>query len=206
MLTVGEILKQERERQKIPISSVIKQIKVREKFIIAIEENNWKYFTSTIYISGLIKNYSKFLGLEPKKILAFFRRDYEKKEEIKFKKKISSKYLTPETKKAITFFVSFILFLFIIYFGYQLKIYFSPPVVAIVSPTSTKFRSETKIIVKIKTEKEAMVTVSGERIYQNKEGSFEYELPLQKGKNEITVEVVGANGKKTVLKKTYIKE
>jgi hypothetical protein len=32
-------------------------------------------------------------------MLAFFRRDYEKKEDVSFKTRIASKYLTPETKK-----------------------------------------------------------------------------------------------------------
>ncbi|MBI4009457.1 helix-turn-helix domain-containing protein, partial [Candidatus Roizmanbacteria bacterium] len=65
MLSVGEILKKHREKLGIKLSEVEKQIRIREKFLRAIEENDWNIFTSKIYISGIIKNYSQYLGLDP---------------------------------------------------------------------------------------------------------------------------------------------
>src|SRR5450830_1105793 len=99
MLSVGTILKKEREKKGLLLIDIEKQIKVREKYLKAVEEENWSYFSSKIYITGILKNYSRVLNLDHKKILAFFRRDYERKEEVKFKKKITSTYLTSETKK-----------------------------------------------------------------------------------------------------------
>lgn len=206
MLSVGEILKREREKKGISLNQIEKEIKTRAKFLEAIENNNWDYFTSKIYIEGVIKNYSKFLGLDWEKCLAFFRREYAKKEEILFKEKISSKYLTPETKK-ITFFTLLVVFLaFFGYFGYQLKLYLSPPKVIIVSPKQDIFKREQKIKIIGKTEKEAIINIFGDRIYQDKEGIFEYEFPLKIGKNTLLIEVTGANGKKTVIEKDFFKQ
>lgn len=204
MLSVGEILKKEREKRNIDLSSIENKIKVRQKFLKAVEENNWSIFTSRIYIEGIIKNYSQFLNLEPKKTLAFFRRDYEKLESIRFKSKVASHYLTPETRKVAFVVLFFIFFIFFGYFGYQLKLYFSPPKVTIISPKASTFKKENKIKIIGKTEKDAAVTVFGERVYQNKEGVFEYEFPLHQGKNDLVIEVVGANGRKSILKKTYV--
>ena len=95
MTTVGEILQKERIDKGIALLDIEKQIKVREKYLRAIEENNWDFFSSKIYITGILKNYSRLLGLDEKKVLAFFRRDYEKKDEVKFKRKVSQQYLTP---------------------------------------------------------------------------------------------------------------
>jgi len=206
MISVGEILKKAREEQKIPLTTIEKQIKIREKFLKAVEANDWNIFTSTIYIKGVIKNYSNFLGLDAKKMLAFFRRDYEKKEEVRFKRRLSSQSFKPETKKTITIAFFIIILLFFIYFSYQLKTYLSPPEAIIVGPKSTIFTKEKKIQVIIKTEKEALVTIMGERIYQNKDGLFEYDLPLHQGVNDLVVEVVGANGKKTTLRKEFLKK
>lgn len=203
MVTVGEILKKQREKLGINLYEVEKQIKVRQKFLSAIEENNWGIFTSKVYIGGIIKNYSKLLGLDPKRTLAFFRRDYERLETMKFKSRVASRYLTPETKKIVMAFLIFIFLIFFGYFGYQLKLYFSPPKVTIVSPKSEIFKKEDRIKILGQTEKDAAITIFGERVYQNKEGIFEFQFPLHKGQNELVIEVIGANGKKTILKKIY---
>lgn len=205
MLSVGEILKNEREKKGLSLSYVEKELKVREKFLKAIEENRWNHFSSRIYIIGIIKNYSKLLSLDSKKILAFFRREYEKKEEIKFKERVSSQYLTSETKKFALIGLILVFLLFFGYFTYQLKIYFSPPKVVIISPKDNLFNRNEKIKIVGKTEKEALITIFKERVYQNKDGVFEYDFPLKKGKNELVIEVVGANGKKTIVKKDFYK-
>lgn len=205
MLTVGEILRSAREKQGIQISDVEKQIKVRAKFLAAIEDNNWDFFSSKIYIAGIIKNYSQYLGLEPKKMIAFFRRDYERNEEVKFKTRISSKYLTPETKRVAIAIISLIIIFFALYFGYQLKLFFSPPTLTVLSPKIATFTIEDRVKFVGKTEKDAEVTIFGERVFQDKNGVFTYDFPLKNGKNEFVIEIIGANGKKTVIKKTYIK-
>jgi len=205
MLTVGEILKKTREKQNLSLSEVEKNIKVREKFLRAVEANDWSLFSSKIYINGIIKNYVRFLGLDEKKILAFFRRDYEKKEETKFKKRVASHYLTPESKKyLIIVFIVSILLIFS-YFVYQLKVFLSPPSFNLVSPAKVKFTVEKKINIVGKTEKDTSIFIGGDKIYQNKDGIFEYELPLKEGKNELIIELVGANGKKTKVEKVFYK-
>jgi len=206
MLTVGEILRTTREKKNLTLQQVEKHSRIRAKFLAAIEENNWSSFTSKIYITGLIKNYAKFLDLDENKMLAFFRRDYERLEETHFKKRISTSSLMPETRTVIYIGLAIIFLLFVTYFGYQVKIYLTPPKVTIVSPQKNTFRSTEKIHIIGRTEKEATINIYGDRVYQNKEGVFEYDFPMNKGKNELVVEVTGANGKKTVYKKIYVLE
>ena len=206
MLTVGEILKKEREKKEISLKDVEKHIRVREKYLRALEENNWSHFSSKIYITGIIKNYANFLELESGKMLAFFRRDYEKKEETKFKRKISSKYLTPQTRKIAAAAIALIFIFFFTYFGYQLTLYFLPPRVDIVSPEGNIFKDEQQIRIVARTEKESTITIFGERVFQNKQGMFEYNFPLHKGKNELLIEVVSGSGKKVTFRKDYFRE
>lgn len=205
MLSVGKLLREAREKKKLSLHDVEKRIKVREQFIVALESDNWSRFTSQIYITGLLSNYARFLDLDERKILAFFRREYERKEEIKFKEKVSASYLSPDSKKTIMggFIVLFMLLFG--YFSYQLFQYLKPPSIQIISPTVFTFKREmtTKIIGK--TENEAAITIMGERIYQNKEGLFEYVLPLNKNEIILSIEVIGANGKKSTLQKKFTK-
>lgn len=205
MLSVGTLLKNTRERKKISLRDVEKHIKIRERFIIALEEDRWNIFTSKIYIMGILKNYARFLSLDEQKILAFFRREYEKKDDVRFKERISGRYISSDSKKTI--FMGFIILgiIFIFYFAFQLYQYIKPPKIEILSPTINVFKRESTITIVGKTEKEALVTILGERVYQNKEGIFEYILPLKQKNTVLSIEVVGANGKKTQLDKIFKK-
>lgn len=206
MLSVGDILRREREKLGLTYQQVEKGTRIRVRYIKAAEDSNWEIFTSKVYISGIIRNYAKFLGMDVKKAEAYFRRDYEKQEVMKFKKNVEQKYFSPETRKIVIGFFATIFLVFFAYFGYQLTIFLSPPEVAITSPQKTTFRNVERIQIQGKTEKEASIMIFGQRVYPNKEGIFEYDLPLKKGKNELVVEVIGGNGKKAVLKKEFVLE
>lgn len=206
MLSVGTILKSEREKKGLLLSDIEKQIKIREKYLKAIEEENWNFFSSKIYIIGILKNYSQVLNLDHKKVLAFFRRDYEKKEDIKFKRKVESGYLKPETKKFLNLGLVILSLFFVLYFIFQLKTYFSPPAFKLISPANKNFSIEKNIKIIGKTEKDTSVTIGGERIYQNKDGIFNYEFPLKEGENKLIIDLLGANGKKTIVENIFIKK
>lgn len=205
MLSVGKLLRDAREKKKISLRDVEKQIKVREQFIRALEEDKWYSFTSRIYVTGILKNYARFLELDERKILAFFRREYERSEELRFKEKVSTTYLSSDSKKTLFAGFIFICILLVGYFSYQLFQYLKPPNVYIISPTSMIFKREQTVKIVGRTEKEAAITIMGERIYQNKEGIFEYVLALKQKVNTFSIEVIGANGKKTVIERTFKK-
>lgn len=203
MLTVGEILKKEREIKGFSLTEIEKEIKIREKFLQAVEDNNWQNFSSKIYIVGIIRNYAKFLGISPQKAIAYFYRDFERIEEVRFKRKIPSQYLTSQTRKAFFAFIASIFVIFFIYFGLQLKNYFSPPKVTIISPNTKVIKKGDSVKIVGRTDKDAVITVARERVFQNEQGIFEFKHQLIPGKNTVTVEVVGANGKKTLIKRDY---
>lgn len=206
MLSVGEIFKKTREKKGIGFQQIEKDTRIRAKFLQAIEDNDWSGFSSKIYITGVIRNYSKYLGLDHKKILAFFRRDYEKHEEMQFKKRIETQSLKPQTKTFLIVSLVSIFLFFSIYFGYQLRQFLTPPALQIVSPVKTTLRSVDRIQIIGKTEADATVIVFGDTVLQNKQGTFTYDFPLKKGANDFVVTARGANGKQTTIKKTFILE
>ncbi|KKQ63808.1 MAG: hypothetical protein US86_C0026G0004 [Candidatus Daviesbacteria bacterium GW2011_GWA2_38_24] len=206
MLSVGTILKREREKKGLLLIDIEKQMKVREKYLKAIEEEDWDFFSSKIYITGILKNYSRVLNLDHKKILAFFRRDYEKKEEVKFKRKVSSDSLTSETKKFLKLGLIILILFFISYFIYQLKVYFSPPNFTLLNPNIKNFTIEKSVKISGKTDRDTAIVIAGERVYQNKEGIFTYDYSLNEGENKLIINLTGANGKKTMVEKTFFKK
>ncbi|NTU47186.1 hypothetical protein HGA88_06175 [Candidatus Roizmanbacteria bacterium] len=206
MLTVGELLKKEREKQGLTLKQVEKNIKIREKFLSAVEANDWSVFSSKVYITGIIRNYARFLELDGAKLQAFFRRDYERQETVQFKKRVSSRYLIPESRRFAFLGLIGLFILFFGYFGFQLSIFLSPPKIVLVSPKQDRFFADEKIKIIGKTDKDAQITIFGERVYQNKDGIFEYDFPLKQGENTLIIEVTGANGKQSKLSHVYLKE
>ncbi len=203
MLTVGEILKKERERQGLTHEDIEKKLKIRKQYLRAVEAGDWSVFTSKIYIIGVIKNYAKLLGLPHDKVLAFFRREYERTEELAFKKRVSQKQFTSQTRFAIIAGIMSVAILVISYFGYQVKALLTPPKVEITAPIEDHFARVTTVTVKGMAQKESEITIFGNHIYQDKDGSFQYDLPLKLGKNTLVVDVVGPNGKRTRVEKIY---
>jgi len=205
MLTAGDILKKARVEKNLTLDEIEREIKTRKKFLQAIENNQWQHFSSRIYLEGIIKNYSILLGIDPKKTLAYFARDYEKKEEIKFKKRLVDIYFTSTTKKLISYGIFLIFFIFIGYFAYQLNLYFRPPKIEIISPKNEKIKRESLVKIIGQTEPESQITIAGQRVYPDNKGVFEFSYPVKKGKNLIIIEVIGANGRKTIFKKEVFK-
>lgn len=205
MLTTGEIIHRQRKLKNISIEDIEKKTRIRKKYLRALEENDWTPFPSKMYIVGILRSYAHFLELDQEKIIAFFRREYEKKEEMHFKEQLPSHYLTPQTKRVFKLILFAVSSLFILYFGYQLLLYFLPPQVSIIRPTTTTFKRIDKVELVGKTEKEAIVMVNGQRVFVQDDLTFKAQIPLTKSENLVTIEVTGANGKKTVIQKIFEK-
>lgn len=204
MLTVGEILQKERLRKNISLSDVEKKIRVRSTFLAAIEKNDWRQFSSKVYISGIIRNYATFLGLDSAKAIAFFRRDYERREdEAQFKRKLGSGQFLSQRRKSTVIGLTIVSILFFLYFGYQVFRFVMPPSVSILEPSESQFKRVDKVTIVGVTEREAEVMILGNRVYQDDRGMFQYDLPLKAGNNLLKIKVTGANGKSTVVERAF---
>ncbi len=70
-MTVGEILRNARTtgRRKREIATVAKQLCIREEFLQALEDGNYKLIPEVVYILGFARNYAMELGLDPDEIV-----------------------------------------------------------------------------------------------------------------------------------------
>lgn len=206
MSTIGRLLQEEREKRGLTLLDVEKATKIRKKQLSSIEKGIWSGFSSRTYIQGIIKLYGNFLGLPEEKLLAFFRREYEKKDNPRFKQKIETHHYTPITTKVFFVLMALAGFIFLSYFGYQIKVYLSPPTVTILSPQTLTIKRQSKFELVGQTEKDSSVQINGRDVYLDGQNQFSTMISIPDKRKEVTIIVTGANGKKTVVKKTYIKE
>ena len=75
--TVGEILRNARTtgRRKREIQTISKQLCIREEFLQALEDGNYKVIPETVYILGFARNYAMELGLNPDEIVMKLKRE-----------------------------------------------------------------------------------------------------------------------------------
>jgi cytoskeletal protein RodZ len=67
--SLGKYLKRERESRKISLKEVSKQIKVREPFLRAVEEDRRDLLPSVTYVKGFLSAYAKYLGLDSNEVI-----------------------------------------------------------------------------------------------------------------------------------------
>ena len=72
MKEIGESLKEAREEMGISYEEAAEDLKLVEDDIKNIEEGNVTYFKDIFYLKTLIKDYSKYLGLNSEKMLDDF--------------------------------------------------------------------------------------------------------------------------------------
>ena len=69
MQTIGERLEDARKRKGISLREAAEVTKIRSDFLSYIEQNNFDFELPEIYRCGFIKNYARYLKLDPEKII-----------------------------------------------------------------------------------------------------------------------------------------
>ena len=72
---VGYTLRQERERQNLTINDIEQGTSIRTVYIEAIENGEYDKLPGNVYTKGFIKNYAKFLGMDPDAVVKEFAAD-----------------------------------------------------------------------------------------------------------------------------------
>ena len=67
--SLGEYLRKERETRKISLKEVSKNIRVREQFLKAVEEDRHDLLPSRTYVKGFLSAYAKHIGLDSSALL-----------------------------------------------------------------------------------------------------------------------------------------
>lgn len=199
MKTIGEILKEARDRKRYSLNKVEAGTKIKKEFIEFIEKNNWPALPDFPVVSGFVKNLASYLGISPKTALALLKRDYPpKKLSINPKPDVGNKFTwTPK----YTFWVGILtLFLVILgYLGFQYIGFNSPPVLEIYQPKDELKVTSREIRIEGRTDLDATVKVNNQAVLIDDEGAFEVEIEIFEGTKEIIIEAVSRSGKKTVV-------
>jgi len=205
MRTVGIILKEERLKRGLTISEVEQAIKIRKKYLEALEHDDFKNLPSLTYAQGFLKNYTHFLGLKIQIMMAIFRRQYQEQERLSkatIEEPIENRRFQITPNKVI---ILFVITLIIILFGYfyaQYKALHEPPPLSLEAPANDIVVSVPEIAMYGVTDTDATILINSEPILVKEDGRFYKDVQLATGINSITIEAISRVGEKTVLTRT----
>jgi len=70
---IGTTLREARVRRNLTLQQVEEDIKVRVKYVQAMENEDWDVMPGVTYVKGFLRTYSTYLGLDPEVIIGEFR-------------------------------------------------------------------------------------------------------------------------------------
>ncbi len=202
MRTVGEILLAKRNQLGLNLEEVEKETKIRQKYLEAIEKNNYAFFSESTTVKGFIRNYALTLGLSAENLLAIFRRDFAENEKGQiiprgFNKEIEEKSLHWTPKATFFLLISLLVLSFSFFFARQYLRFSSPPSLEISSPREGQVFPDTVLVVG-KTDKDATVKIDGSLTTVSESGEFNEKIVFPRGENILTIEAANRQGKKRI--------
>jgi len=69
-LTVGQYLRQERERKNISLESISKVTRITLANLEALERDDFQAFSASVFARGFLRTYASQLGLDPREVLS----------------------------------------------------------------------------------------------------------------------------------------
>lgn len=207
MRTVGQILKEERERKFYTLDEIEKATKIRKELLEALEVGQYQKLPPLTFIQGFIKNYGKFLGLNTEKLLAIFRREFS---EGKHPPRILESFSNPIDKKRfkltpariLTGVVLSLIIIFFAYLWFEYRFLVGGPFLEVSQPKNQLNTNLPVVQVIGRTDSEVKVSINDQEITTDTSGSFFQEVRLSDNVNQIVVTAVSKSGKVTKVERT----
>jgi len=87
MIGIGNVLRQAREAKNLSLADVEKEIKIRSRYLEALENEEFDVLPGNVYMLGFLRSYASFLGLDANELVGQLKNhlhpEDEEKEEVR---------------------------------------------------------------------------------------------------------------------------
>lgn len=207
MRTVGQVLKEERERKFYTLDEIEKATRIRKELLEALEAGQYSKLPPPTFVQGFIKNYGKFLKLDPEKLLAIFRREFA---EGKHPPRILESFANPiDTKKfrltpagVLGSLVLGFIIIFFVYLWFEYRFLVGGPFLEVSQPVNQMSTASSSIQVIGKTDPEVKLSINDQEIEVDPAGKFFQEIKLSDNLNTLVISATSKTGKVTKVERT----
>ena len=199
----GEILSSQRKFKRISISRAASDLLIKKEHLEALEQEDWPSLPEPPFVKGFITSYAHYLSLDPKHILAIYRREYDERKYPKshsLERRQRRLFLTPARLVNLVFALAIVIF--IAYLTVQYLSILQAPKLEIFSPQDDVTLTVPAVVVSGKVEKDTTVSIDGQFVLITPEGNFSYQYNLKEGKNIIEIIASKRLSPKTRIERT----
>jgi len=207
MRTVGQILKEERERKFYTLLEIEKITKIRKELLQALEAGQYDKLPPSTFVQGFIKSYGKFLGLNPEKLLAVFRREFSESKNLprileSFSHPVENKRFRLTPTRVLVSVVLSLVIIFFVYLWFEYRFLVGAPFLEVSQPADQLSTTQDEVIVSGRTDPEAKVSINEQEIQVDQNGKFSQQIKLSNNVNDIKVSAVSKSGKQAHVQRT----
>jgi cytoskeletal protein RodZ len=206
MKTIGIYIKESRIKKRFSQEKIAKETKIKKKFIVSIEKENWGTLPEYPIVVGFVKKISKYLKLDERQAVAFLRRDYPPRVlPVNPKPDIAKRFVW---SPRLTFMIGIAVIAIAVlgYLGFQYSSFISPPKLVVNEPQEEQIVKQKNLIVSGRTDQDVTMKINNQPILVEEDGSFRVEIEIFEGTEEIVVKVVSRSGKETVIRRKIYPE
>lgn len=207
MRTIGQVLKEEREKKFYTLDEIEKTTRIRKELLEALEAGQYAKLPPPTFVQGFIKNYGKFLGLNQEKLLAIYRREFSQKAHPPrvletFTNPLDNKKFRLTPARALGSVILGLIIIFFVYLWLEYRFLVGGPFLEVSQPPDQLSTGFSEITVTGKTDPEAKVSINNQEIRVDLAGKFSQEIKLSNDNNTIEITAVSKTGKVTKVSRT----
>lgn len=204
--TIGEILKEERQRHHISIEALAKKTRIRAEYLEALEKNSFDLLPAAPFVKGFIRTYASVFGFDHAPVMALLRRDYRESTKGKL---VPREFIKPllqpkrELSKVtlIVLVVGMVFFTLFSYIGFQWYRFQQPPALEITQPAQLDFVGA-EVKVEGKTSPDTVVNVNEIPVVVSSDGTFSVDIAMSvEGTNTIIITATDRRGKQSIVER-----
>lgn len=207
MSRLGETLRAQRERKGITLDQAAADTRIREKFLKALEDSDYRALPGTVYTKGFLRNYADYLELDSEELVVLLQQERDGTPEpprtFQPMRPVMSRSLifTPAVLVPVVVLAGVILFLGYLYV--QFTTFAVAPPLEVSEPATDVIVQDAGYIVKGHTIANGRLTIQvapGTQTYDVRpqaDGSFTTPITLAPGANHLLVQVFDPSGKVT---------
>ena len=216
MPSLGDSLRQQREKRGITLDQAAADTRIREKFLKALEDGDLQSLPGAVYTKGFLRNYAEYLGLDDEESVVQFHLERggppgESKGRFAPMKPVGGRSLVFTPTVFVPVVVIGLIVLFVGYLYYQFTSFAVAPALDVTEPATDAIAQDASFIVKGHTVPAGRVTIQVfpgpltlADIHPTADGAFSAPVTLTAGSNHIVVEVLDPSGKVSKVNRTVI--
>jgi len=198
MTTLGQLLSSARKQKKFTIKKLSLLTKIDQRFILALEKDQYHKLPAPTFAKGFIRNLSLALDQNPDNFIAIFRRDYALPHSaVSIKNKKQFKLTLPRPQ---LFLLLLGLVVFLSYLGFQYRAVVTPPRLSLVQPQENQVLTS-PVTVEGQTSVDSIISINFAAPFSpDQSGYFLETAVLPPGQHEVVVSVINRFNRTNTIK------